>query len=280
MPFFSSTAKPLSRYRIHGVVASLFVHATAVALLVAGQFEPWWYAAYQSREARAIQVTYSAGERPREHHVDAVPPVRMVTTPEEVTGEMLRERIDDLAAENATLTDAEQLEKLDRLTARLNQVADAESVDRLAGTFQALTGTKPRASRPAAEPAQGDFDLDTAQIHDVRRDETSDGKIRYFVILLDADGRTEEVEMDAAAGEQMFATMQRIKSNPLLEQVYRQIAMPLFDQMLAGVRQTSAAASKLERNAASVQVHDHDQTPASDSPVVESEPGAAMGTED
>jgi hypothetical protein len=46
--------------------------------------------------------------------------------------------------------------------------------------------------------------------------------------------------------------MQRIKANPLLEQVYRQIAMPLFDQMLGAMKQAAAAGARLQQAAEDV----------------------------
>jgi hypothetical protein len=76
------------------------------------------------------------------------------------------------------------------------------------------------------------FDADTAQMHDVRRERTSGGQWRYWLILLDAEGRTIEVEVPPVEGEQLYKTMQRIKAFPLAEKVYRQITMPLLDKML------------------------------------------------
>ena len=49
-----------------------------------------------------------------------------------------------------------------------------------------------------------------------------------------------EIEVSEQEGEPIYETMQRIKANPLLEQVYRQIVMPLLDQLMAAVRQAEA----------------------------------------
>ena len=62
-----------------------------------------------------------------------------------------------------------------------------------------------------------------------------------MTVLLDAEGRTLEVEVSEQEGKPIYETMQRIKANPLLEQVYRQIVMPLLDQLMAGVKQAQAA---------------------------------------
>jgi hypothetical protein len=51
-------------------------------------------------------------------------------------------------------------------------------------------------------------------------------------VLLDALGRTWEVELSEAEGAPLYELMQRIKRSPLLESVYRRIAMPLLDQIL------------------------------------------------
>jgi hypothetical protein len=57
---------------------------------------------------------------------------------------------------------------------------------------------------------------------------------------LDAQGRTVEVEMGQSDGERMYVTMERIKANPLLERVYRQIVMPVIDQLLTAAKKAES----------------------------------------
>jgi hypothetical protein len=50
--------------------------------------------------------------------------------------------------------------------------------------------------------------------------------------MVDAQGVAREVEIDNENGQRLYKTMQLIKSNPLLEKVYRKILMGILDQVL------------------------------------------------
>jgi hypothetical protein len=50
--------------------------------------------------------------------------------------------------------------------------------------------------------------------------------------MIDAKGVSREVEIDNENGQRLYKTMQLIKSNPLLEKVYRNILMGILDQVL------------------------------------------------
>jgi hypothetical protein len=161
----------------------------------------------------------------------------LVSEPEEVTASMVHDRIQETVNESEALSEEEKLAKLDRLSERLSDVSSEASVDAVTGFLQSLLGTETRATAPAAEEISGPFDFDTAQLHDVLREQRDDGGYQYFAVLLDADGRTTRVELNRGEGEQLYSTMQRIKANPLLERVYRKAVMPLLDQMLSAARQ-------------------------------------------
>jgi len=228
-------SRGVRRYRVHGLAASTVVHIAAVSGLLLATIRPWYFESWAAREARVLVVT--TADQPTDEAPEVEVPV--VADPSDVTGPMLQDKIDEIADESRQRPDEENLQQLDRLADRLKEVSSEESIDRMAQAFQALLGTKPRADQPSDEPVAGDFDFDTAQFHDVRREEEGDGGWRYLCILIDAEGRVLEGEMDADEGERVYQTMLRIKQNPLLERVYRQIAMPLFDKMLAGARQAA-----------------------------------------
>jgi hypothetical protein len=78
----------------------------------------------------------------------------------------------------------------------------------------------------------GDFDFDSAQLHDMRREMREDGTFKYTAILLDAEGRTQETEMTATEGESAYKTFELMKQNPLLERLYRGVVMSLLDKVL------------------------------------------------
>ena len=50
--------------------------------------------------------------------------------------------------------------------------------------------------------------------------------------MLDAHGRTLETPLDAAEGERLFGIFELIKSNPLLERVYRGVVLSLLDKLM------------------------------------------------
>jgi hypothetical protein len=128
----------------------------------------------------------------------------------------------------------EKLAELQTLSQRLEVVSSAESVGDVSDTLGKLMGQTPRATAPVAAVPEGPFDFTSGQVHDVRKETDAAGNVTYIAIMLDSAGRTMEVELDAAAGEQAFRTMQIVKANPLLERVYRGVVMGLIDKMLEG----------------------------------------------
>ena len=205
--------------------------------LLAWTFQPRGLADWAARNARMIEVTMAAGEAAEQ----ATPEVRIVSDPAEVTAKLVRDRLDEVVAEAETLSEVDKLAKLDELSEQLTQVADEGSIQALSGVMQSFLSTKPRATQPAQEKPPGEFDFETAQFHDIQRHPKEPAGFRYVTVLLDAAGRTLEVEVSEQEGQPIYETMQRIKANPLLEQVYRQIVMPLLDQLTAGVKQAQAA---------------------------------------
>ena len=133
-------------------------------------------------------------------------------------------------AEAERHTTDEQFERLRTLTEELNRTGSEESVAELATKFQKWLGTDKRAAAPVAG-ASGEFDLGTAQLHDVRRDANPDGSYAYTSVLVDAAGRQMETSMTVAEGENLFRIMELIKANPLLERVYRSVVMSLLDKL-------------------------------------------------
>jgi hypothetical protein len=134
------------------------------------------------------------------------------------------------AAERTSPED--QFRRLEQLTGTLNDVATEESVKEATARLAQLLNAKPRATEPAAEPPPGEFDIDTAQLYDVKRTDNGRGGFSYVAILLDAEGRTLDSELTEAEGEQLFRTFELMKANPLLARVYRGVVMSLLDKLL------------------------------------------------
>jgi len=232
---------------MHGLTVSLVLHTGLVAALIVVSWRPWWFDAWVAREARTIHVSCSSEAGQSSQPDETTPEVQIISDPADVTTEMVETRLDEVVEESKELSDEEKLARLDQLSDRLPQVSSETSINAMAGALQALLGTEGRAEKPAEEPVGGDFDFDTAQFHDIKRIPKGDGGWRYISVLLDAEGRTIEIELNEEDGRLVYETMERIKANPLLAQVYRQIAMPLFDRMLAGMRGVAVAAKRLEK---------------------------------
>jgi hypothetical protein len=170
---------------------------------------------------------------------DAVPPELQADLlhpnqpdPNSPSGKWVAARMLAEIARSEQLSDDEQLARLKSLTGQLNRIATEDSVTEVSGQLASLLGTEDRAKRPAAEPVAGEFDFDTAQVHDVRRIEQGPGQFTYVAILLDAQGRTVESPLTPTEGEQLYKVMELVKSNPLLERIYRGVAMSLLDKLM------------------------------------------------
>ncbi len=233
----STVARPDWVLRV-GVKVSLVLHFAAFGTVLVLPF--LWLLDPPSFDDTAITVVHSA--KVEEDDTES-PEVRIVTEPEEVKANMVEDRLNKVIAEANKLSDEEKQDRLNELAKRLEGVSSEESVDQIATKFNEWFGNQ-RATKPAEEPVAGDFDHDTAQMHDARREEGKLGGWVYYIQLIDAEGRLTEVELDGPEGETLYTTMQRIKSFPLMEKVYRQIAMPILDRLMKSANQTDASPNK------------------------------------
>jgi hypothetical protein len=226
-------SRSLAGHRFHGLALSTLVHAAAAGVLLLTSVG-WWHA-FETPSTPEARVLYVAAPESKPDEAVKTPSIT-VSEPGRVTGAMVRDRIQESVDQAHQRSDAKNLDHLERMGKRLNEVSSPASIDRMAGVVHQMLGTTPRADQPVGELLGGIFDFDTAQIHDVRREAAVDGVWRYVCILIDAEGRVCEIDMNAEEGQRVYQAMQRIRQNPLLEQVYRRIAMPLFDQMLNTAR--------------------------------------------
>lgn len=127
-------------------------------------------------------------------------------------------------------TGQENLDRLSRLSQQLSEESKSETVDQMANFLGGVTKT--RAERPIENPSGKSIDVSTAQLHDVVRTIDGEGRKTYRLILIDAEGITDEVDIDPETGEQLYRTMRLIKANPLLDKVYRKIVMGIMDSVL------------------------------------------------
>ena len=211
-------------YRRAALIVSLAFH---VLLIVALAF---WYVNRQPQESetpiaqREPVATSASDERTQTPQRERSP---------DVTSNQVNNTLDRMQQEFESKPEEEQLTALEEKASELEKLASEESVDEISEKFHKWSNTSKRASAPAEEPVDGEFDFDTAQLHDVTKRDLEDGSVKYLTVLVDAHGRTMDVEMTAEEGETAYRTMQTLKRFPLANQVYRQIAMPLIDQAIA-----------------------------------------------
>lgn len=152
----------------------------------------------------------------------------------------VRRRIDQSIEQGKSQSQEENLEQLSKLGRRLSSSSNPENVDAIASFLSGVVGD--RATEPNPEMQQQPFDVDTAQIHQVRRErDDAAGEYRYLAIMIDRKGTTMELELDRESGKQLDKTMKLIESNPLLERVYRKILMGILDQALRNSSPSTSA---------------------------------------
>lgn len=126
--------------------------------------------------------------------------------------------------------DEDNYQRLKQLSADLRRNSTTKTVDEMSEFFGGVFGN--RATEPDVQKANQEFDVSTAQMHDISKTTDEQGVLRYSVVMVDANGVARQVEIDPENGERLYKTMQLIKSNPLLEKVYRKILMGILDQVL------------------------------------------------
>jgi hypothetical protein len=188
-------SRSFAGYRFHGLAISTIVHAAAVCVLLLTSASAWHV--FETSAAREARVLYVAA--PESEADEAMKtPSTTVSDPVRMTDAMVRDRIQESVDHARQRSHVENLDRLERMGKRLNDVSSQQSIDRMAGVLQRMLGTKPRADQPVEEPIGGVFDFDTAQFHDVRREATANGGWRYVCTLIDAEGGVFEVDMNAA----------------------------------------------------------------------------------
>jgi len=210
------------RWLRFALIVSLVAH---LCLLVALCF--WVFRVGGHDDGTSVAAGETPGQsEPTRRMPDSEPPAP------EIPDELMQRHIERTIAEAEQLSDEQKLDKLDERLKELEETTSSEAIDEMAEEFHQWLGTKRRATEPAAEPVEGDFDTNTAQVHDMMRRRGPDDRWIYVAVLVDAEGRTMEVDVPAENGELLFDTIERIKKNPLGEKAYRRILMPLLDKLL------------------------------------------------
>jgi hypothetical protein len=228
------------------------IHAILLIVMLVGSVSVWL-----DRQPLIVIQASSSYARHVEHDVAAAT-VTVVLDDYEQAPTNIQQQIQESVAATEQLSEAERIEALDKAAERLTRISSETSIDGVAKRLQSWLNLTPRVEQPVAENSQievdpadpdadeDEFDFNTAQLHDVKRVVVPNARPRYLCVLLDAHGRTLEVPLSEAEGEPIYALMVKIKSHPLLERIYRQIAMPLLDQMVAAKRVAREAVARVE----------------------------------
>lgn len=147
--------------------------------------------------------------------------------------QIARKRLEVETKRAESLDPEQQFQKLQAASRRLSQLSSDKSVSEMSDQLRKVLDLSERATQPVADTAETDrFDAESAQLHDVLKEVDDDGNDRFVAVLLDAQGRTSKFPLSEDEGKKLHRLMKLIKSNPLLERVYRELAMPLLDQLL------------------------------------------------
>ena len=153
-------------------------------------------------------------------------------TRQRVAAESLPALVREAVDSSSSVPAEDQRQRAARLAQELENSTDLDDVGAAATTVDAALALPSRATRPAETIVPGTFDTRTAQFDDVTRTTDAGGRIVYHAVLLDAAGRTVDVELTAAEGEELFRTWQLIKENPFVERIYRGVVMSMLDRVL------------------------------------------------
>lgn len=250
----------LSRRRLWmGVAASSMLHLLLIAALVLDAVWPFLHLAMSARKSPQFAIVLEARllEQATPDPVVVIEVERTMrdvsatdTAVEPRAGGKLQQSVVQrihIAAEQADQrSDDENHQQLQQLSGQLERISSQKSVDAMAKTLRMWLGTSERATQPAAEPFEGEFDYATAQLHDVLRQRDAQDQWQYWAVLVDGAGRKRESSMEPGAGASAYKTLQLIKSNPLAEMVYRRVAMSLLDQIIQAARQAEQSALRSE----------------------------------
>lgn len=162
-----------------------------------------------------------------EKHLEKLPFSTPSPTPEKVQQEIL-----SIAADTQQKDPRQAIQDLAESGKYLQKKVSSHAIDQISQRFQQWQKLPERATEPEFLPPAGNFDFETAQVHDVERFQDTNGKYKYTVLLFDSHGRTFRTEITGAEGESLWKTMQLIKKNPLMEKIYRTMVIPLLDEMI------------------------------------------------
>lgn len=252
--------------RRRSIIISVIFHGVLLISLLC------WYIPQrvESTNQKTLQSSSTNFDPPQ----PSVPPPLPPTPGSNVPAGQIEASLKSAMDQTRDLSNERKLTELEKNLERLDSISSAESVQK---TTQKIAGVLGLSSgpRPKTQPIVGAFDINTAQIHDVTRSRDDNGNWRYQSVLVDAGGRTQQVELSDKNGEATFNTFQQLKKFPMANGIYRELVMPMLQKMLAAADASQAQVRKAKQQQAAAQESTTDQrTP----PVVSERPPSVSET--
>ena len=144
------------------------------------------------------------------------------------------------------LSDERMLSELEKKLKRLHSVSSVEAVQDTTGKIASTLGLS-SGPVPASGRVEGTFDTRTAQIHEMTRSRGENGDWVYHSVLVDSAGRTESIVLPKTEGEVTYKTFQQLKRFPMADGIYRQLVMPMLQNMLDAKELAEAQSRELRR---------------------------------
>lgn len=218
------------------IVISVLFHIALIAVLL------FWYVPLPTPSRNA---GVSSGDNEQRLETPRTTGTPSLSENPKVPKEQIEASIEAQIKAAESLSEERKRTELEKNLQRLESIASEDSVQEVTATIAGSLGLEP-GPRPAEQPPAGPFDPGTAQILEVNRVQGPGGRWQYTSLLVDAEGRTQEVPLSESEGESAYKTMQTLKQYPIADGIYRQLVMPMIQGMIEASEKTQQAAREAE----------------------------------
>ncbi len=227
-------------WRRRAIIISIVFHIGLAIVLFA------WYLPQREEASHPNEFAIASGAASEPARTSPPPDLPKPAPAPDVPADQLEASIESQIEQFEKLPDERKLSELEKNLQRLEAISNEESVAEVTSSIANTLGLEAGAE-PAEQEPEGAFDHQTAQLHDVQRVEGDDGKVRYQSVLVDAEGRTQSVDMSAAEGESAYEAFQQMKRYPFAAEIYRNVVMPLIQKSIEASELAEQAMIEAER---------------------------------
>ncbi len=213
------------------LVASLLFHAALAAVLL------FWYVPSFKADPNSDAAVQQPVQQPAGTGTDrtakaAEQPPASVTEPIQVSDEEVQRSVESQIAEVQKLDDDRKRSELERNLRRLESISNEENVQKVSEKIAGALGLDSDQYSQKKEPAEGEFDFDTAQIESILREKNPQGQWTYQSVMIDAQGRRTQVDLSPEEGQQLHQTFETMQQFPLAQGIYRSVVMPMMQKLI------------------------------------------------